>query len=267
MPNHRSLPRSRRLLLLAGGLIAATVIACGGGDDKEPSDATAVTSNGTAVPSAAAGSTPGASTGVTLLADLKSYKYTLTISGNGGPVAGLLGSSGASSFKVTGAYIKPDKQQIVAEVGSITGETIIVGGQQWSRANGVLTGPIATDEYSLRRANPILAFWDGGPLREIIREFNCAGAPSSMNGVQARKCTLDKAGYEKVAKSWGDFLGGLIHQSYSRASAEVWMAQEGFPVRMRLDVAGKDKDGKDFDYKLEMDLSDINGSFEITAPQ
>lgn len=254
IPQHGLLPR---LVLIASAVgLAAALISCGSGDDPEPQEPT---------PAVSATSGQGNTLKVALLSSLDSYKFTLQIDGDGGPVASLSGGSG--TFNVTGSYIKPDRQQTAIKAGDQTIQSVIVGNQQWTVSAAGVQGPLPTGPNSLVLANPILAFWDGGPLREIILEFECSGTTSTMNGVSARRCTLDKAGYEKVTKTWGDFLGGLVHQSYSRATAEVWMADAGVPVRIRLDVAGKDRNGADFDYKLALDVTDIGSTFEIIPPQ
>ena len=62
-------------------------------------------------------------------------------------------------------------------------------------------------------------------------------------------------------------MEGLDIAILSTANVEAWIAEGGFPVRMRMDVASKDSLNADFNFKVELDVTDINGNFQITAPR
>lgn len=275
----------RGIVALAIGAIAAlTLSACGGGgDDPDPTATTGSGSTGTSstpasgtTPSTSATSSSG-STGGTItrasIASLNSYKYSIKMSGTGGPLeditgelSGLGGSNSNLSFEIAGAYIRPDKAQTSIKFGDLETSTVIVGNQQWSTFGGMTSGPTPATATDVADANFLADFWTDDDLGSAIKEFKC-GNKENVNGVSATKCTLDKAGFEKQAAETDGFLGNIDVSTLSTANVDVWIADAGHPVRMRMDVAGKDADSQDFNFKVEMEVTEVNGNFQIEAPK
>ncbi len=263
------------IALAAAALLVALVAGCGGDkkDDKSGSDAGTSTSTGasSSTPARSATSSSGASS-TSGLSDLKSYKYSLKMSGNGGPVGELSSSLGGSSgstnavVEVSGAYIKPDRAQTSIKVAGLEISTVVIGSQQWNTFAGQTQGPTSAAASDLEDANFLLGFWEGDDLSASIKDFKCGGK-ETVNGVSAKKCTADKATLEKLSKENSDFLAGINASSLSNAQVDVWLTDADYPVRMRMDVSGKDTANKDFNFKVEMDVTDINGNFQITAPK
>lgn len=266
----------RRLFGLAAGALAVMLLAGCGGDKNDDNDGSSsgdntpvATSQGAATSTAgtpAAGATSGATASSTGFSNLNSYKYKLVFSGTGGVVDEILSSfENAKSAEFSGAFIKPDKAQASIKGGSFEAVATVIGNQQWQSFNGLVQGPLPATAQDIADANIIDAFWESS-FQENIKSFKCGGKENA-NGVSATKCTLDKAGFETLLNQSDTFVPGLKGSTLSRAEAQVWLADEGYPVRMRMQGVGKDGANKDFDFKVEMDVTDINGNFQITAPK
>jgi hypothetical protein len=209
------------------------------------------------------------------IANLNSYKYSLKMSGTGGLVGditsglgGVGGSTPASGvvLEVSGAYIKPDKAQTSIKVAGFETSTTVIGNQQWSSFGGMVQGPTPATASDVEDANFLLGFWEGEDITDNIKDFKCGGK-ENVNGVSAVKCTADKALIDKMAREDPSILSDLDASSLSNANIDLWLADAGYPVRMRMDVAGKDLANKDFSFKVEMDVTEVNGNFQITAPR
>jgi hypothetical protein len=197
----------------------------------------------------------------------------MKLSGTGGPLADLtgeLGSLGSSAsnvaLEVSGAFIKPDKAQTSIKVAGFSTSTVIIGNQQWTTFAGQTQGPLPATQSDVNDANFLTGFWEGESLANNLKEFKCGGK-ENVNGVSAQKCTADKATLERIAKDQPDFLEGINASSLGNANIDIWLADAGYPVRMRMDVSGKDTSNKDFSFKVEMDVTEINGGFKIEAPK
>lgn len=267
---------------VALGAVAFFALACGGGGSKDPAP-TATTGAANPASTVAAGTTPAsgstqaASVTRASVANLNSYKYLIKMSGKGGPMGEITGGldqtlsqSGLTAgpslvFEVSGAYIKPDKAQTAIKFGTLTTSSTVIGNQQWSSFGGQTLGPLPATAADVANANFLNDFWTDDGIGASLKDFKC-GSKESVNGVSAVKCSLDKAGFEKLSKNSG-VLTGLEGSTYTTASIEVWIADAGYPVRMRMDVAGKDASKADFSFKVELDVTDINGNFQITAPK
>jgi hypothetical protein len=272
----------RRVFALAAGVMLVTLLAACGGDKKDdtsssPTPAATSAASGGGATSANTPVTSATSTasGATTagFSDLNSYKYTLKLSGNGGPVGDItdgLSSLGVNddnaTLEVNGSFIKPDKAQTSIKVAGFETSTTVIGNQQWNTFAGQTQGPLAATASDLADANFLLGFWEGGDISENVKDFKCGGK-ENVNGVSAQKCSADKATLDKVAQDSPDFLSSINASSLSNAQIDIWLADAGYPVRMRMDVSGKDTANKDFNFKVEMDVTDINGNFQISAPK
>lgn len=271
----------RSILGLAIGAIAALTLACGGGGGDDP-DPTATSGSGgssggttgTATPSGSgSGSGSNAPTRASI-SNLNSYKYTIKMTGTGSIMADIAGgleeiggsSSGSVTFEVSGAYIKPDKAQTTIKLGSFETSTVIIGNQQWTSAFGQVIGPSPATTSDVTSANFLADFWTDDGLGSAIEDFKCGGK-ENVNGVSATKCTLDKAAVERLSREDPTFMDGINASSLTTANVDAWIADGGYPVRMRMQMAGKDDAGANFTMNVEMDVTDINGNFQITAPR
>ena len=87
----------------------------------------------------------------------------------------------------------------------------------------------------------------------------------TVNDVPANYCGIDKATYEQLSALFGgteEEMGDI-----DELNLEMWLAEDGgWPVRLRVDMAGTDESGQEFKAKLEMDVTDANEDIEIKPP-
>ena len=231
--------------------------------------ATSRTSTPRAAATSASGRTPPPST-FGRLSDLSSYKFTLKIEGSGGPLSELQAFFGAPlsagtpaanqtvTFEVSGTYVKPDRGQQTFKIAGLTVTQTTIGRQQWTSVAGIQSGPDSVlgslDDYSLAASLWEENFLDDPP------DFNCTGR-ESVDGVPSRKCGIDAQTFDAIGGFIRPFLDSSEVSSLSKFSFEIWLAETGnYPVRIRLEMTGKDASAKDFNVRLDMDVTNVNSS-------
>ncbi len=273
-----------------------TVVACGGGGKKDATSLPSATTSpaaasqatrapsgspaASASPSASGAGTPapsgtasaGAPITATKLADLKSYRYNLKMSGHGGPLADLqssFGSVGAQdiSLEVDGSYVNPDKGQMTMAISGIKIARTIIGKQEWSTFNGTTTGPTAAASLDPEDLSLAVAFWDEGFL-DSAQNFQCSGTKETVNGVATRRCSIDKQTFEQInGLGGGNLVAGSNFKDLSAFTFDAWLAEDsGYPARFRAQMAGKDNDDQDFNFNVALDVTDANKSIDIKPP-
>jgi len=257
------------------------LLGCGGGDKKEDtkqsspnSPAASQTSTGSSTPASSGASS--LSTAGSKLADLDSYRYNLKMSGQGGPLTQLSSSLGGLSgagtptqnvtFEVDGAYVKPDKAQMTMSIGTLKITRTVIGKQEWSGFGGINTGPTTATSTAPEELSLAVAFWDEGFLASA-KDFKCSGNQETVNGIQTRKCSIDKETFQKLSNLGGGLISGSSFKELSSFAFDAWLAErKGYPVRFRAEMKGKDTDSKDFNFNVSLDLTDINKTIEIKPP-
>jgi len=276
----------KRGLLLAAGAIVVLAAACGGSDDKKSTDA----SNGnSSSPSSTSGSpssgTPGSngsgSVKTAALSSLDSYRYTLKMegTGTGGPLADLRDSMAsipggstpkaneAVSFNVDGAFVKPEKATWKIKLGSFEVAQTVIGKQEWVTFGGQTMGPQPASSLDPTDLSLAAAMWDQSNLPDdVTNKMNCATGKESVNGVSARKCDVDKAALSSMTKDLQGFFEDVSLKDLSAFNMSLWLADQGYPVKLNVEMAGKDSSSRDYGLKMQMDLTDVNKSIDIKEP-
>jgi hypothetical protein len=258
--------------------LAVLAAACGGDGGGEPESG-----GSTPAPSSRATGTPSGTTQVRAgLAELNAYKCSLKLEGQGGPLTELqqiYSSSGSAAgpivFEALVTYVKPDKSQLTLKLGEETFVQTTIARQQWTTIGTLTLGPNAVAAQSHSELSMCASFWDEG-FASGASAFQCTGGRESLNGVQTRKCAIDRATFDQVRQ----FLGGVLSDpesgigDLSRFEMQLWVTEGtnslagGLPVRLRADMAGKDASSRDFTVKIEMDVTNINDSgLNVTAPR
>jgi hypothetical protein len=275
-----------RILALVMATILAVVClaACGGGDEEEGTPAAAATP--TAVEEgtpAAEGETPAAAPspsdeGVApgTLIDLNSYRYSMKMELEGlqslltEQMAALPGQDPTADtdtlkMEISGAFVAPDKAESRMRISGVDDELTltVIGDQQWVEFGDLAVGPIEAmgDVADLDFA---LMMWD--EFSEGAGGLTCASEKKeTVNDVAANYCGIDKATFEQLASLFGgteEEMGDI-----DELSLDMWLAEDGgWPVRLRVQVAGTDETGQEFEAKLELDVTDVNEDIEIKAP-
>ena len=285
----------RRGLLLGAGAIVVLAAACGGSDDSKTNDspvnsndntssssqpASTATSGGSS--SSSSGNSSSANVKTAPLSGLESYRYTLKMegTGTGGPLADIRDSLGsvpggtparandAVTFNIDGAYVKPDKAQWKIKVGAFEVAQTVIGKQEWVTFGGQTQGPQPATSLDPNDLSLAAAMWDQSNLPEDVSgKMSCASGKETVNGVSARKCDLDKAALSSMQKDLEGFFEDVSLKDLNAFNMSLWLADQGYPVKMNVDIAGKDSSARDYALKMQMDLTDINKSIDIKAPK
>ena len=190
------------------------------------------------------------------LATLQSYRYTTMFSfvgeADGEPESG--------SVEVRGAVAGSDRQQVTwTDLG--TGDTfgvLRVGDQAWmldgEEWNDVPTAIADVMGEAILVFAPSMAW---GAFAEEMETSSTYVGTETVNGIAARHYTSANPGWSE--QYWDGRVEG--------ASADVWIAEAGYPVRYRFAAKGIDEEGYTGSVLWTMDLSDVNGPITIEAPQ
>ncbi len=256
-----------RWLLAPGvGLMLTLIIACGGDKDASPD---------------AAGGSPsreGPQDSLDLarsaasIDSLRSYRFDLTMkldfgpsgerSGDnalgdalGGAILGLL-----KDIKAEGAYVAPDQMAMKMSLPGIQVEMIQIGDRAWVKSGGQWQGTEPSQD--LFSQSPT------GLLGDVLPAEVLSGAKVSketVNGAKATRYSFNKGSLTELASVMGGSTAEL--EQLTKANMDVWLNDDGVPVKIKLDMAGKDENGQKVSIFMEMNIRDINSkSIKIEAP-
>ena len=246
-----------RILALATAIILAIVslAACGGDGEEEGRCGEAVA--------------PGA------LTTLNSYRYNMKMELEGlqslltEQMAALPGQDPTADteslkMEISGAFVSPDKAESRMQISGADDELAltVIGDQQWVEFGDLAIGPIeAMGDVS--ELDFVLMMWE--EFSEEAGGLTCASEKKEkVNDVPSCYCGIDKATFEQLASLFGgtEEMGDI-----DELSLDMWLAEDGgWPVRLRVHVAGTDETGQEFEAKLELDVTDINEDIEIKPP-
>jgi hypothetical protein len=189
------------------------------------------------------------------LAGLASYRYTTVFSFTGGTD----GNPESASVEVHGAVAGPDRQQVTwknLETGEEFG-VVRLGDQAWMLEGETWT-PVPAMVADVM-SQVVLVFapsmsWDA--LAEGMGTASTYVGTETVKGISTRH-------YTSTYQGWSQAWEGEVDD----ASGDVWIAESGYPVRYRFAATGTNEDGSKGTALWTMELSDVNGSITIEAPQ
>jgi hypothetical protein len=275
-------------------LAVVSLAACGGDGEGGGTPAAAATPTATATatgegtpaaavtPTVSGAETPAATStpseeGVApgSLTSLTSYRYTMNMEMEGlqsaltEEMAAIPGQDPTAmaerlEMEISGAYVAPDKAESHMRITGVDDELvlIVIGDQQWVQLGDLALGPMeATGDVS--ELDFALMIWE-----EFSGEaggLTCADKKKeTVNGIPTNYCGIDRATFEQLSSLFG---GTEETGDIDTMNLEMWLAEDGgWPVRLRVHVAGTDESGQHFDAKLNMDLTDVNKDIEIEPP-
>jgi hypothetical protein len=287
-------------LVIVTILVVVSLAACGGdGEEKEEGTPAATatptaTEDGTPAPAGegtpAAAATPTVTEGETPAAEatpsegalaagsltgLDSYRYSMKMELEGlesllaDQMAVIPGQDPTAmteglELEIEGAFVAPDQAESRMKISGVDDELVLVviGDQQWVQLGDMAIGPMETTG-DVSELDFALMMWD--EFSEEAGGLTCANEKKeTVNDVSTNYCGIDKATYEQLSSLFGgtEEMGDI-----DEMSLEMWLAEDGgWPVRLRVHVAGTDETGQEFDAKLEMDVTDVNKDIEIKPP-
>jgi hypothetical protein len=244
-------------------LLAALAVACGG-DKPNP------------VASLAGGSANSVdlSQSSAKLMALESFRFDVSIKMDLGDLLSGAGSTedefGAAfaelllglfgEIKAEGAFIAPDKIDVKMTMAGEEMAFIQIGDKAWMKEGGVWQVTEAEDFDSVLSATP-------ADLFDLLPDQILNGAKTSserVNGVQATRYSFDRKALEDIAKSFGE---DADFKDVTEANIDVWLTQEQIPVKVSVNMGGKDDSGQSMSIRMELNVRDINsGSIQIRPP-
>ena len=249
------------ILLAVAGLTMALAVACGG---KSSTDSK-TNENGSPASSERAAVGAGGvdlSKAVSAVDDLQSFRFEIAMkldisatSGSGGDAfaGALLGALG--DIKIKGAYVRPDQTEVTMTMFGQEMGYVQIGTKAWEKTGGSWQATTASDS-GFDFSSPTEMFSDLLPT-EVLK-----GAKTSkekVNGVNTTHYAFDKKAIEKLLAEVPD-ASGVEFKDISEANLDVWLTDEGIPVRLQMVLNGKDAQGQKMGIRLEMNITDINSS-------
>jgi hypothetical protein len=139
---------------------------------------------------------------------------------------------------------------------------VVIGNQQWVQLGEMAIGPMET-QGDVSELDFALMMWEG--FSEEAGGLTCTSEKKeTVNDVATNYCGIDKATFEQLSSLFG---GTEEMGDVDEMSLDMWLAEDGgWPVRLKVHVAGTDESGQAFDAKLEMDVTDANEDIEINPP-
>jgi hypothetical protein len=267
-----------RILALAMATILAIVCLAACGGDGEEEGAPAATATPTATEAGAPAATPtlaGAALAPGDLTTLNSYRYSMKMELEGlesllaEEMAALPGQDPTAmaeslEMEISGAFVAPDKAESHMRISGLDDELAltVIGNQQWVKLGDLSVGPMEAmgDVSELDFA---LMMWEG--FSEEAGGLTCASEKKeTVNDIPSHYCGIDQATFEQLSSLFG---GTEETGDIDEMSLEMWLAEDGgWPVRLRVHVAGTDESGQEFEAKLELDVTDVNEGIEIKPP-
>jgi hypothetical protein len=189
------------------------------------------------------------------LAALQSYRYVTIFSFTGEEG----GKPELGSVEVRGAVAAPDRQRITwrdLESGEEFG-LLRIGDRAWilDGAEWTAVPSLAADAVS----QAVLVYVPSISWSQFAEGMGPASTYVSsevVNGIPSRH-------YASTYRGWVEYWEGEL----TDASADVWIAEAGYPVRYRFAATGTDDGGDRGSMLWTMELSDVNGPVSIDAPQ
>lgn len=188
------------------------------------------------------------------LAALESYRYTTRVEYEGTDGDEI----DAGSIEIIGEYASPDREHVTwTDLATGEGfEIIRIGDTAWMYEDEEwIEVPQMAIESIMQVVflfAPVYA-WEG-MAGELETGSNFVGK-EVVNGVSTLHYSSDYAG-------WEERFEGDLHE----ASGEIWIAEEGFPVRSIFTASGIDEDGNQGSVEWRMDLTNVNQSISIEPP-
>jgi hypothetical protein len=281
-------------LVMATILAVVSLAACGGGGEEGGTPPAAATPTGTVTATPTAAGTPAAALTPSQVgtptaeatpseealapgsfSGLNSYRYTMNMDLQG--LQSLIGEEMAAlpgqdptaladhlQMEISGAFVAPDKTESHMRISGVDDELAltVIGDQEWVSMGDMAIGPIAAmgDISDLDFASMM---WQG--FSAEAGGLSCASEKQeTVNGVATRYCGIDNATFEQLTALFG---GTEETGNVDEMSLEMWLAEDGgWPVRLRVHVAGTDDTGQDYDATLDMDVTDVNSDIDISPP-
>jgi hypothetical protein len=251
----------RQILALAAGVLMAIAVAgCSG--DKD--------SSGAAGAAAGGGQSINLSQSAAKLSTLKSFRFTANASIDfqgttpstaedalGGAMMGML-LGGLKDVKVEGAVVAPDQLELSVKMGGQDYGFVQIGDKAWVKYFGTWQA-IEPEDLGLDENLDFSDLTADALPAEVVQAAKVT--KEKVNGIEATRYSFDKAALQSLAD---DVSNG---QDLQTADMDVWLTEEGVPVKLTTKMKGTGDNGEKIDMQLDFALKDLNSNITIKAPQ
>jgi hypothetical protein len=267
--------KKRLLFAPLAGLSIALLVACGG-DKKDSNDSSSSGGSSNSSRQASTGSSTQSldlSKSGTKLADLKSFRFDLSMKLNLGSLgsgasssnpstedafgAAMIGAllGGLGDIKAEGAFVSPDKSDVKLRLAGQEIAMVQVGDKAWVKFGNTWQATDAGDSL-LGSSSPADMFKEFLP-NEVLK--GAKTKKETVNGVKTTRYSFDKKALEALGEE-ADL------KEVSQADLDIWVNDDNVPVKVTMSMAGKDEKGQKVSVELQMNIKDINGNISIKAP-
>jgi hypothetical protein len=179
-------------------------------------------------------------------------------------LAALLGN-----VKASGSYVAPDQTSVTASLMGQNFSFIQIGNKSWTKqGNGKWTEG-SSSSNPLGSISPADLGSSAGSIPPDALK-NAKVTKDTVNGIKATKYTFDRSALEALAKSSGGSSSSSADafKDFTKADVSIWISEDTqIPVKMAMDLSGKDDKKKDIGMQMEFNLKDINSkSISIKPP-
>ncbi|HLF70563.1 MAG TPA: hypothetical protein VI759_00215 [Dehalococcoidia bacterium] len=258
----------RKLILLPLAVLAlALLVACSG--DKK--DDTAIEPGGGG---GASGQTLDIAKSTAKLTELRSFRFDLKLKLDLGDalkstdpdsteddVFGAMLMAFLSDIKAEGAFVAPADTEMKMNVLGMDVRYVKVGDRAWVYEGGNWTETDATAMGGPLGDSPLDMAKDFLP-QEALKVAKTSS--ETVNGVKTTHYSFDKAALESIAEQLGEVTGG--EEQLKSANLDIWVTEDGIPVKIVLKAKASDDSGADVGIELEMNITDINADIKIKPP-
>lgn len=258
---------SRALLCVLLPATLALVLACGGKETTPKPAAPAGSSTGSMAnpPAGVLDLTSSAKN----LQNISSFRFDLSMKVEmGPPVAGGSNSPDAAfataflgllgNLAATGSYVAPDQAEVTLTFFGQEMSYVQIGSKAWEKTGSSWKATVAGNDFAFTPTD----IFDQWIPAQVLKGGRVT--LETVNGVSATRYSFDKDAMEKFAHEFGD---GTNFQDLSEGSLDLWVTDDDLPVKLSLNVTGKDADGQETTIKVEMNIRDLNdASIKIKAP-
>ncbi len=164
----------------------------------------------------------------------------------------------AGSIEIEGEYVPPDREHVTWTDLS-TGEKFEVtriGDEAWMKEDDEWTEvPVQVAESMMQMVSIFSPAHSWGTLYE--------GLPDASNLVD--KEVVNDISCFHYASSYNQW-GATFSEEITEAKGDIWIAEEGFPVKYLFQASGTDSEGNSGSVEWSMELKDVNQPISIEPP-
>ncbi len=256
------MPKLRPLIVLGAGVLL-TLAAAGCSGDNEPSNASASVGGGS-------GQTINLSQSAARLSELKSFRFNAKASID---YEGTVPSTAEDAFgnamldlflaslkdiEIEGSVVAPDQIEVKADLSGQKLGFVQIKDKAWVQYFGAWQA-VEPEDLGLEDSLDFSDFAADALPPEVLQAAKVT--KEKVNGVDTTRYSFDKAALESLAED-----NGATGQEIESADMNVWLTDDGVPVKFTLKMKGEDENGQKIDMQAEFNITDLNGNISIKAP-